>query len=43
MRNAANEMMLGFGMADERRSKDSLVVAAEAFAEAGVKAAKKKG
>jgi len=32
LRNAATEMMLGFGMVDERRSKDALVVAAEAFA-----------
>jgi hypothetical protein len=32
-RSAAGEMMLGFGAADDRRDKDVLVVAAEAFAE----------
>ena len=33
LRNAASEMMLGFGIAQERRDKDALVVAAEAFAD----------
>ena len=33
LKAAAQEMMLGFGVADERAKKDALVVAAEAFAD----------
>ena len=33
LKAAAQEMMLGFGAADERAKKDALVVAAEAFAD----------
>ena len=33
LKAAANEVMAGFGMVDERRDKDALLVAAEAFAD----------
>ena len=33
LKNAAEEMMLGFGTAEERRDKDGLIIAAEAFAD----------
>lgn len=33
LKGAAEEMMLGFGSAEERRDKDALIVAAEAFAD----------
>ena len=33
LKNAAAEMMMGFGAADERRDKDAIIVAAEAFAD----------
>lgn len=33
LKQAGNEMMLGFGAPEERRQKDSLVMAAEAFAD----------
>jgi len=35
LRNAANELMMGFGAADDRRDKGAVVIAAEAFASGG--------